>query len=156
MVSSSHPAARRSAMAWLISAGSSPSPRMRLDFVTSPAARACTSTSSDLPYRKPGLICRKMRGTVLPAFGDVGAARLLAHGVQALASHQALQLAIFRAGPQPGLDPRRLTLDGRLAVAGFETEQPAAFGCEYHGSRVRPAPWVTAPSQRCREEGMPR
>src|SRR5215470_7876921 len=81
---------------------------------------------------------QERRLPVLPAFKDVGAARLLAHGMQAPASHQALQLAIFRAGPQPDLDPRRLTLDGRLAVAGLETEQPAAFGCEYHGSRVRP------------------
>ena len=37
---------------------------MRLDLVTSPAARAWPSTSSDRPYRKPGLIRRKIRGTV--------------------------------------------------------------------------------------------
>src|SRR5204863_2399232 len=83
---------------------------------------------------------QERRLAVLPAFEDVGAARFLAHGVQALAPHQVLQLGVFRAGPHPGLDPRRLALDGRLAVAGLQAAQPAALRCAYHGARVRPGP----------------
>ncbi len=64
MVSSSHPASRRSRMAPVISCRSSPSPRIRLDFVTSPASRAARSTSSERAYLNPGLMPRKMRGTV--------------------------------------------------------------------------------------------
>src|SRR5690606_26477834 len=56
---------------------------------------------------------------VLPALVDVRAARFFADGVQTLPFHQALQLGELRAHLRPGLDPRRLLLDGRLAVADF-------------------------------------
>ena len=47
IVISSQPAARRSASASVISCGSSPRPRIRLDLVTSPASRASVMTCSD-------------------------------------------------------------------------------------------------------------
>src|SRR5262249_3611012 len=54
-----------------------------------------------------------------------------------LPADQVLQGGIFRASPQPDLDPGGLAFDQDLTVAGFDTEQPAPLGCEYHGSRVR-------------------
>src|SRR5262249_18515712 len=80
---------------------------------------------------------QERRLAVLPALEDVRAARLFADSVQPLATDQVLQRGIFRASPQPGLDPRRLAFDRDLTVAGFDTEEPAPLGCEYHGSRVR-------------------
>src|SRR5262249_61859251 len=80
---------------------------------------------------------QERRLAVFPALEDVRAARLLADRVQPLAADQVLQGGVFRAGPQPGLDPRRLAFDRDLTVAGFDAEQPAPLGCEYHGSRVR-------------------
>ena len=73
---------------------------------------------------------------VFPALEDIRAAGLLADRVQAPAPDQGLQLGVSRPGPQPGLDPRRLTLDRDLAVAGLQTEHPPALRCQYHPSRV--------------------
>src|ERR1035441_10547509 len=77
------------------------------------------------------------RLAVLPALEDVRAAGLLADRVQAFAPHQLLQLGVLRPGAQPGLDPRGLALDGRLAVADLKPQEAAFFGSEYHCSRVR-------------------
>src|SRR5206468_1366510 len=77
---------------------------------------------------------------VLPALVDVGAAGLLADGVQALAPDQALELGVFRTHPRPRLDPRRLALDRRLRVAHLEPEQPAAVWLyRGHASSLRGA-----------------
>src|SRR5262249_47243933 len=80
---------------------------------------------------------QERRLAVLPALEDVRAARLFADRVQPLAPDQLLESGIFRSSPQPGLDPRGLAFDRDLTVAGFDAEQPAPLGCEYHGSRVR-------------------
>ncbi len=51
---------------------------------------------------------------VLPALEDVGAAGLLAHRVEALAAHQALEGRVVRPHPGLNLEPGRLSaLDGR-------------------------------------------
>ena len=64
IVRMSQPAWCRSRMASSISLSVSPIPRMRLDFVTSSAARAMVSTLSDFSYVNAGRILLKMRGTV--------------------------------------------------------------------------------------------
>src|SRR5262249_57535579 len=74
---------------------------------------------------------------VLAAVEDGGAGRLFGDRVEALAPDQLFESGIFRSSPQPGLDPRGLAFDRDLTVAGFDAEQPAPLGCEYHGSRVR-------------------
>src|SRR5579859_1564755 len=71
MVSRSQPAARRSAMAWLISSRCSPRPRMRFDLVIRPACLAADSTASERSYRNPGLIRRNTRGTVSMLWASV-------------------------------------------------------------------------------------
>src|SRR5690606_25142780 len=63
------------------------------------------------------------RLAVLPALEDVGTARLLAHGVQLLALHEAVQLAILGALLDARLDPLGLLLDRRLRVAHLEAQQ---------------------------------
>src|SRR5690606_5254615 len=76
---------------------------------------------------------------VLPAFVDVGAAGLLADGVQALALDQATQLGELRSHPGLDLYPRRLALDRCLRVARLDAQQPPALGSNHgHDARVRP------------------
>src|SRR5580693_8008017 len=75
---------------------------------------------------------QERRLAVFPALEDVGAARFLAHGVQAIAPDQLLERGVLGPGAQPGLDPRRLALDRRPAVARLQPEHAASFGCEYH------------------------
>src|SRR5690606_26943019 len=73
---------------------------------------------------------------VLPAFVDVGAAGLLAHGVQALGLHQAVELAVLRAHLHPGLDPLGLALDRGLAVARLDAQELASLRCHRrHGTQ---------------------
>src|SRR5699024_8297819 len=69
---------------------------------------------------------------VLPALVDVGTAGLLAHGVQSTGADETLELLVFRTHRGPGPDPRRLPFDRGLSVAGFDTEQLAAFGSNSH------------------------
>src|SRR5271156_495135 len=69
---------------------------------------------------------------VLPALVDVGTAGFLAHGVQSFAADQLLQLGVFRAHPQPGPDPRRLSLDRGFRVAYFQTQKFPTFGDNGH------------------------
>ena len=69
------------------------------------------------------------RLAVLPALEDVGAAGLLAHGVQSLGLHQALEVLVLRAHPRARLDPLRLALDRGLCVAHLEAEQLASLWC---------------------------
>lgn len=71
---------------------------------------------------------------VLPAFGDVGTARFLAHGVQPRALHQRFDLVEVGAVVQPRLDPRRLLLDGGLAVAHLQAEELSAFRSDGHAT----------------------
>ena len=73
---------------------------------------------------------QERRLPVLPALEDVGAAGLLAHGVQALGLHQRLERLVLRPHLRPRLDPLGLALDGRLGVADLEPEQLAAVGCD--------------------------
>ena len=56
------------------------------------------------------------RLAVLPAFVDVGAARLLADGVQTFALDQRPHRGVLRTGAQARLDPLGLALDGCLGV----------------------------------------
>ena len=65
---------------------------------------------------------------VLPALVDVGAAGLLAHRVEALGLHQALELLVLRAHLGPGLDPLRLALDRSLGVADLQAQELAPVG----------------------------
>src|SRR6185312_13864238 len=67
------------------------------------------------------------RLAVFPALEDVGAAGLLADGVQAFVGHQLPQRGVLRAHLGPGLDPGRLLLDRGLAVADLEAKQLSAF-----------------------------
>ncbi len=86
---------------------------------------------------------QERRLAVFPAFEDVGAARLLADGVQALAPHQVGERGVLRAGAQPGPDPRRLALDGGLGVAGLEREAAAGRpGAATPGALMRRPPRV--------------
>src|SRR5690606_12982304 len=75
---------------------------------------------------------------VLPALVDVRTARLFAHGVQTFAADEALEFGELRAHPGAGLDPRRLSLDRRLAVADFETQQLPTFRQRSHGTHPTP------------------
>ena len=79
------------------------------------------------------------RLAVLPALVDVRAAGLLAHGVQLLALHEALQLPVLGAHLRPGLDPLGLALDGRLGVADLEAQHPAPLGCGAHAATAASA-----------------
>ncbi len=99
MVSRSHRAARRSAMAAVISSRRSPMPSIRLDLVTSPASFACSSTASERSYLKPGLIWRKILGTVsmLCASTSGRAANTTPSG-----PGSALKSGIRSSTPQPG------------------------------------------------------
>src|SRR5689334_99960 len=98
-VSSSQPAPRRSAMAWLISWSSSPRPRIRLDLVTSPASLALASTSSDRSYRNPGRIWRKIRGTVSMLWASTSGR---ARNTTASRAASALKSGMSSSTPQPG------------------------------------------------------
>src|SRR5690606_26920607 len=69
---------------------------------------------------------------VLPALEDVGAARLLAHRVQATALDHRVQFAVLRPHLGGGPDPGRLALDGRLGVARLDAQHAAALGCDGH------------------------
>ena len=71
---------------------------------------------------------------VFPALEDVGAAGLLAHGVQPLVLHELLDLLVLRPGAEPGLDPGWLALDRGLSVARFQPKQFAAFWCDGHAA----------------------
>jgi hypothetical protein len=76
---------------------------------------------------------------VFPALVDVGAAGLLADGVQALPLDQTTQVRELGTHRRPDLDPRRLALDGGLSVAGLDAEHLAALGDDGgHPIRVRP------------------
>ena len=68
------------------------------------------------------------RLAVLPALVDVGAAGLLAHGVQPLVLHEGVQRGVLGSHLRARLDPFRLALDRRLRVADLEAEELAAFG----------------------------
>ncbi len=87
-------------MAPVISCRSSPSPRIRLDFVTSPASRAARSTSSERAYLNPGLMPRKMRGTV-----SMLCARTSGRAPKTSASRSAsaLKSGMSSSTPQPGM-----------------------------------------------------
>src|SRR5690606_35349778 len=74
--------------------------------------------------------------TVLPAFEDVGTAGFLTDRVQALSLHQRLQLAVLRAHRRLGLDPGRLSLDRRLAVAHLEAQQPTSLRSNTHNGHL--------------------
>src|SRR5207248_6923791 len=77
------------------------------------------------------------RLAVLPALEDVGAGRLLADGVQPLATNEVLEGGVVRPGAQPGLDPRRLLLDRGRRVARLEAQQPASVrGDRGHATSV--------------------
>ena len=81
---------------------------------------------------------------VLPALEDVGAAGLLADGVQPLVLHQLLQRRVLRPGADTGLDPRRLLLDRDRGVPGLDTEHPAAVRSESHDGHGTPPTSVRA------------
>jgi hypothetical protein len=66
------------------------------------------------------------RLVVLPAFDDVRAARLLAHGVQSLGPRESARLAIPRARPDSCLGQLRFPLDRGPGVADFEPRQSVA------------------------------
>ena len=68
------------------------------------------------------------RLAVLPALVDVGAAGLLADGVQALVLHERVQRLVLGPHLRLGLDPLRLALDGRLRVADLEAQELASLG----------------------------
>src|SRR5690606_2649886 len=84
---------------------------------------------------------------VFPAFEDVRAAGLLAHGVQAFTLDQRLQIAVFRSHPGSCLDPGRLLLDRRLAVAHLDAQQATSLRCDAHPTSVRSAAKIV---DRCR------
>ena len=71
------------------------------------------------------------RLAVLPALVDVGAAGLLADGVQALVLHERVQRRVLGPHLGAGLDPLRLALDGRLRRCGSR----AAGACVRPGRR---------------------
>ncbi len=85
-------------MVSLISCRSSPSPRMRLDFVTRPACLARVSTSSERSYLKPGRIRRKMRGTVSMLWASTSGRE---PNTSASLSGSALKSGISSSTPQP-------------------------------------------------------
>src|SRR5690606_18632501 len=76
------------------------------------------------------------RLAVLPAFEDVGAARLLAHRVQTLAPDQRLEVAVLRTHRRAGLDPRRFAFDRGLRVAHLQPQQFAALRRDCHVSNA--------------------
>src|SRR5699024_193198 len=71
------------------------------------------------------------------ALEDVGAARLLAHRVEAGAADQGLELRELRTDLGLRLDPVGLLLDGGLRVAGFDAEELPTFWCECHSASLR-------------------
>ena len=73
------------------------------------------------------------RLAVFPALVDVGAAGLLAHGVQALVLDERVQRGVLGPHLRAGLDPLGLALDRRLRVAHLEAQELAPSGC---GCRV--------------------
>ena len=75
---------------------------------------------------------------VLPALEDVGAAGFLAHRVQALALHQALELGVLGAHRRARADPLGLALDGGLGVARLDAEHASAIGCDRHAGQTNP------------------
>jgi hypothetical protein len=70
-----------------------------LDLVTSPASRAARSTSSEREYLNPGLMLRKMRGTV-----SMLCARTSGRAPNTSASRpgSALKSGMSSSTPQPG------------------------------------------------------
>ena len=78
------------------------------------------------------------RLAVFPALEDVGAAGLLAHRVQALALHQALELGVLGAHRRARADPLGLALDGGLGVARLDAEHASAIGCDRHAGQTNP------------------
>src|SRR5690606_815631 len=80
------------------------------------------------------------RLAVLPAFVDVGAARLFTDRVQALAAHERFQLGVFGARLQLGLDPRGLALDRGFGVAHLQAEELSAFRSNGHTASLRLPP----------------
>src|SRR3981081_4292242 len=117
-----------------------------------PSGRACPGQPGTVGFERlgpaggylaevtaPGALIaadQERRLAVFPALEDVRAAGFLADGVQALAPHELLHRGVLGPGAHPGLDPRGLALDRRLAVACLEPQHPASFGCEYHVSSV--------------------
>ena len=75
---------------------------------------------------------------VLPALEDVGAAGLLAHGVQALALDHGGDLGELRAHLGGGADPLRLALDRGLRVARLDPQHAASLGCDSHPRQPTP------------------
>ncbi len=68
--------------------------------MTSPASRAARSTSSERAYRKPGLIRRKMRGTVSMLWARTSGRALK---TSASRSGSALKSGMSSSTPQPGM-----------------------------------------------------
>ena len=71
---------------------------------------------------------QERRLAILPAFVDIGAAGLLADGVQSLSVDEVFELAVFGAEASANLDPGRLALDRCAGVAGLHPQQPPALG----------------------------
>src|SRR5690606_10343254 len=69
------------------------------------------------------------RLAVLPALVDVGAAGLLAHGVQILLLHEGVQGLVFRPHLRLGADPLGLSLDRRGCVTDLQAQQSAPLRC---------------------------
>jgi hypothetical protein len=65
---------------------------------------------------------------LLPALPDVGAAGLLADGVQGQVAQDALEVVIVGAGRQPGPDPLGVPTHGHRSVGRRPCDGPAAHG----------------------------
>src|SRR5690606_20477708 len=71
---------------------------------------------------------------VLPALVDVGAAGLLAHGVQVALVDDVLQVLVVGAHLGGGPDPGGFALDRSLRVLRFDAEETTAFWFHCHAS----------------------
>src|SRR2546425_11893326 len=84
------------------------------------------------------------RSRVLPALADVGAARLLAHGVKIPIAQEALEAHVIRTTRRTHLEPGRLAALERRGRGRFD------HGEVYHGHRsVQPKPVHYATAARC-------
>src|SRR5690606_19166416 len=89
------------------------------------------------------------RLAILPAFGDIGAARLLADRVQAGVTDERPDFGVVGTVPEPRFDPRRLLLDRGLAVADLQAEELPAFWTNRHAT---PLPFGLARFARSRAQ----
>src|SRR5690606_21786352 len=83
---------------------------------------------------------------ILPALVDVGAAGLLAHGVQVFGLHERLQRGVLGAHLRARLDPLGLALDGRLGVAHLEPQQLATLPWGAHAGTAA-GPFARLPAR---------